>query len=84
MLVTMDQQEQEELDQDEQDLDHPETLRARGTPSRGIKRNSSPMKPLQEVCLHQGFGSLIFQISTKSNLCGFVAKLHPNAPILST
>lgn len=62
MLVKMDQQEQEEQDQEEQDLDHAETLRARGTPSGGIKLNPSPMKPLQEVCLHQGTGSLIFQI----------------------
>ncbi|KAF9313102.1 hypothetical protein BG003_005607 [Podila horticola] len=48
MLVKMDQQEQEEQEQEEQDLDHTETLGTRSTPSRSIKRNPSPMKPLQE------------------------------------
>lgn len=62
MIVKMDQQEQEEQDQEEQDLDRAETLKARGTPSRGIKLNPSLRKPLQEVCLHRGTGSLIFQI----------------------
>ncbi|KFH69425.1 hypothetical protein MVEG_04237 [Podila verticillata NRRL 6337] len=51
MLVKMDQQEQEEQgeqDQEELDLDHVETLRARGTPSRSIKLNPSLRKPLQD------------------------------------